>query len=69
MAVQLPSQTPPFETFFHPLNGTEHGSQSSMTTNDREFVSVLEVRIETCDLNMRPLTLQSVTLPTLPRAG
>ena len=53
--------------FFYPLNGTEHGSQPSLTTRDRELVSVLEVRIEPGDLNRRPLTLQSVTLPTLPR--
>ena len=32
--------------FFHPLNGTEHGSHPSLTTRDRELVSVLEVRIE-----------------------
>ena len=35
---------------------------------DRELVSVLEVRIEPGDLNPRPLTTQSVTLPTIPRA-
>ena len=53
--------------FFYPLTGTEHGSQPSLTTLDRELVSVLEVRIEPGDLNPRPLTPQSVTLPTLPR--
>ena len=37
------------ETFFHPLNGTEHGSPPSLTTRDRELVSVLEVRIEPGD--------------------
>ena len=55
--------------FFYPLTGTEHGSQPSVTTHDRELVSVLEVRIEHGYLNPRPLTQQSVTLPTLPRAG
>ena len=55
--------------FFYPLTGTELGSQPSLTTRDRELVSVLEVRIEPGDLNQRPLTPQSVTLPTLPRAG
>ena len=34
------------EDFFHPLNGTEHGSHPSLTTRDRDLVSVLEVRIE-----------------------
>ena len=64
MAVQLPNRRPPpQETFFSPLNGTEHGSQPSLTTRDRELVSVLEVRIEPGDLNPRPLTPQSVTLP------
>ena len=38
--------TPPQETFYHPLNGTEHGSHPSLTTLHRELVSVLEVRIE-----------------------
>ena len=55
--------------FFCPLTGTEYGSQPSLTTRDRELVSVLEVRIEPGDLNPRPLIPQSVTLPTLPRAG
>ena len=55
--------------FFYPLSGTELGSQPSLTARDRELVSVLEVRIEPGDLNLRPLTLQSVNLPTLPRAG
>ena len=55
--------------YFHPLNGSKHGSHPSLTTRDRELVSVLEVRIESGDLNPRPLTPQSVTLPTLPRAG
>ena len=63
------SKTPPQETFFYPLNGTEHGSKPSLTNRDRELVSVIEVRIEPGDLNPRPLTPQSVTLPTLPRAG
>ena len=58
MAVQWP------RLFFYPLTGTEHGSQSPLTTRDRELVSVLEVRIEPGDLNPRPLTRQSVTLPT-----
>ena len=58
------------ETFFHILNGTGRGSPPSMTTTCyRELVSVLEVRIEPGDLYPRPLTPQSVTLPTLPRAG
>ena len=55
--------------FFYPLTGTEHGFQPSLTTRDRELVSVQEVRIEPGDLNQRPLTPQSVTLPTIPRAG
>ena len=59
------SKTPPKETLFYPLTGTEHGSQPSLTTRDRELVSVQEVRIEPGDLNPRPLTQQSVTLPTL----
>ena len=54
---------------FPPLNGTEHGSQPSLNTRDRELVSVLEVRIEPGDLNPRPLTPQSVTQPTIQRAG
>ena len=59
----------PKETFFHPLNGTELGSLPSLITRDREQFSVLEVRIEPKDMDQRPLTPQSVTLPTLPRAG
>ena len=55
--------------FFYPLNVSGGGSHPSLTTRDRELVSVLEVRIEHGDLNPRPLTLQSVTLPTLPWAG
>ena len=55
--------------FFYPFAGTELGSHPSLTARDRELVSVLEVRIEPGDLNPRPLTPQSVTLPTLPRAG
>ena len=55
--------------FFYPLTGTDHGSQPSLITRDKELVSVLEVRIEPGDLNPRPLTPQSVTLPTIPRAG
>ena len=62
------SKTPPHETFFPPLNSTEHGSEPSLTTCDRELVSVLEVRIDPEDLNQRPVTPQSVTLPTIPRA-
>ena len=54
--------------FFYPFTVTEHGSQPSLTTRDRELVSVLEVKIEPGDLNPRPLTPQSVALPTLPRA-
>ena len=56
--------TLPQETFFYPLNDAEHGSQPSLTTSDRELVSVREVRIELEDLNPRPLTL-----PTLPLDG
>ena len=56
------------EDFYCPLNGTEHGSQPSLTTRDRELENwILEVRIEPGDLNPRLLTPQSVTLPTLPR--
>ena len=57
--------------FFSPtlIHGTEHGSHPSLTTRDRDLVSVLEVRIEPGDLNQRPLTPQSVTLPTQLRAG
>ena len=69
MAVQLPSRRLHHKRLFHPLNGTEHGSPPSLTTRDRELVSVLEVIIEPGDLNLKPLTPQSVTLPTLPRAG
>ena len=54
---------------FHPLNDTENGPTPSLTTRDRELVSVLEVTLEPGDLNPRPLTPQSVTLPTLPRAA
>ena len=69
VAVQRPSRSlHRMRLFFTYLtNGTEHGSQPSLTTRDRELVSVLEVRIESGDLNPRPLTQQSVTLPTLPR--
>ena len=49
--------------FLYPLNCREHGSPPSLTTSDTELVSVLEVRIKPQDLNPRPLTLQSVTLP------
>ena len=55
--------------FFYPLNGTEHGSQQPLTTCDRELVSVLGFRIKPDDLIPRPLTPQSITLPTQPRAG
>ena len=51
------------------VNGLGHGSHPTLTTRDRELVSVLGVRIEPIYLNPRPLTPQSVTLPTLPRAG
>ena len=54
--------TPPQEIFLHPLNGTEHGSHPSLTTRDRELVSVLEVRIEPGDggyhLERRGMPLQ-----------
>ena len=56
------SKTPPHETFSPPLNGTEHGSQPSLTTRDRELVSLLEVRIELGDLNPRPLTPQQSSI-------
>ena len=50
--------------------GTEPlDSPPSLTARDRKLVSAPEVRIELGDLNTRPLTPQSVTLPTLPRAG
>ena len=63
------SKTPPQETIFLPT----HLPVQSMGPNHPwplipELVSVLEVRIEPGDLNPRPLTLQFVTLPTLPRA-
>ena len=61
------SMTPPQETFFCPLNGTEHRSQPSLTTRDRELVSVLEIRIEPGDLNPRPLTPQSEVSGSNPR--
>ena len=64
------SKTPPYQTiFFYPLTSTEHWSQPSLTTHDKELISILEVRIDPWDLNPRPLTPQSVTLPTLPQAG
>ena len=64
------SKTSPQETFFHPLNFSGHRSHPSLTTRDRELVYVQEVRIEPVDLNPRPLTPQSVTLPTIhPLAG
>ena len=69
VAVQRPSRWLLRRMFFHPLNGTKHGSPPSLTTRDREMVYVLQVRIEPRDLNLRPLTPQSVTLPTLPGAG
>ena len=62
------SKTPPLRLFCYALTGTEHGAQPSLTCHDLELVSVLEIRIEPGDLNPRPLTPQSVTLPTLPRA-
>ena len=45
------------------------GLHPPLTTRDRELVSILEVRIQPGDLNLRPLTLYSVTQPTIPRAG
>ena len=67
MAAQRPSRRLHFSRLFlHTLNGTEHGSLPSLTTSNRELVSVLEVRIEPKDLNPGPLTPHSVTLPTLP---
>ena len=43
--------TPPQETFFfHPLYGTGHLSHPSLTTRDRELVSVQKVRIEHGDI-------------------
>ena len=41
---------------------------TEVNLHDRELVSVLEVRIELGNLNPRPKTPQSVTLPTIPRA-
>ena len=55
--------------FIHSLKGKEHGSPPSLTTRDREQVSVLEVSIKPWDFNPRPLTPQFVTLATLPRTG
>ena len=70
MAVERPSRRLQSRgLFFLPTTGIELGSKPSVTTRDRELVSVLEVRIEPGDLNPRPLTPQSVTLPTLPQAG
>ena len=46
VAVQRPSRRLHRRDFFHPLNGTEHASPPSLTTRDRELVSVLEIRIE-----------------------
>ena len=69
VAVQRPSRRVHRMRLFSPLNRTEHGSQPSLITSGRELVSLLEVRIEPGHLNPRPLTLQSVTLPTNLRAG
>ena len=70
VAVQRPSRwLHRRRLFFYQPTGTVNGSQPCLTTRDRELVSVLEVRIEPGDLNPRSLTPQSVTLPTLPRAG
>ena len=62
------SKTPPQETSFF-----THLPVQSLGPNhpwplviENCMVSVLEVRIEPGDLNPRPLTPQSVTLPTLP---
>ena len=46
VAVQRPSRRLHRWDVFFPLNGTEDGSAPSLTTRDRELVSVLEVRIE-----------------------
>ena len=53
--------------FFHPINGSEHGSPPSLTTRDKELVSVLELRSKSRarGSNQLPLNPQSVTLPTL----
>ena len=68
VAVQRPSQRlHSTRLFFYPLTRSEHGFQPSLTTRDRELVSVLEVRIEPGDLNPTPLTPQSVTVPTVTR--
>ena len=40
-----------------------------LTTRDRKLVSVLEDEMRALSLNPRPLNPQSVTVPTLPRAG
>ena len=50
VAVQQPSQRLHRMIFFSQLNGTEHGPQPSLTTHDREQVSVLEVNIKPGDL-------------------
>ena len=63
------SKTPPHETIFFTHLPVQSLSQLSLTARDRELVSVLEIRIEPGDLNPRPLTPQSITLLTLPRAG
>ena len=64
MAVQQPSRRlHSRRLFLYPLNGTEDGSQSSLTTRDRELVSVLEVKMEPGNSNPRPLTpSQRITL-------
>ena len=68
-AVQRPSRRLHLKRlFFLPTYRYGAWVQPSLTTRDRELVSVLEVRIEPGDLNPRPLTPESVTLPTTPRA-
>ena len=61
------SKTPSQETIF--FTHLPVPRFCSLTTSERELVSVLEVSIEPGDLNPRPLNQQSVTLPTLPRDG
>ena len=58
LAVQRPSRE---WIFFHLINGTEHGSPPSLTTSDRELVSVLELRINPRILT-RDLWLRSQSL-------
>ena len=69
MAVHRPSRRLDRRRLFSPTKRSRELVPPSLTTRDRELVSVLEVRIEPGDLNPRPLTPQSVTLPTLQRAA